>query len=83
MLEESKYIPSTEVKQLSAWRKQAVIKFIEKQRRKKGIPVLKLILFPNIGVKLNCKSLAERFRNVLPEKIFSNNTPYVKNRWRR
>ena len=83
MLEESKYIPSTEVKQLSAWRKQAVIKFIEKQRRKKGIPVLKLILFPNIGVKLNCKSLAERFRNVLTEKIFSNNTPYVKNRWRR
>ena len=69
------------VKQRSASLKQAVIKLIEKKGRgKRYIQNWRPISSLNVDVKLICKALAERLKNVLLEIISPNQNGYVKNR---
>ena len=66
---------------LSASQKEAVIKLIEeKGRGKRYIQNRQPISLLNVDVKLICKALAERLKNVLPEIISPNQNAYVENR---
>ena len=65
---------------LSISQRQAIIKLIaRKDRDKRFVKNWRPIYFLNFDTKVLSKSLAEKFKNVLSELIFSNRTAYVKN----
>ena len=68
--------------ELSTSQKQAIIKIIEKKDRyKRFIKNCRPISLINADLKLISKALATRLKDILPDLISFNQTPYVKSRY--